>query len=121
MDQLQNDQLVIALVHDRDEIQTGVSLVHDLVFLVVDEIAHLGFAGDHQLIDLYSVLSYLFQKPLLFLLRHVGRVPLGQPRATVAADQKEAMNHIKPVYLNYATVATNYILNHQIVVPIAVI
>ena len=40
------------LVDDGDEVETGVSFVDYFVFLVVDEIAHLGFAGDHQLVNL---------------------------------------------------------------------
>lgn len=54
VDQFQDYQLIVALVHDGDEVQTGVTLVHDLVFLVVDEIAHLRLASDHQLVDLCS-------------------------------------------------------------------
>lgn len=46
------NKLVITLIHDSNKIQTGISLVHYLVFLVVDEIAHLGLTSDHQLIDL---------------------------------------------------------------------
>lgn len=40
--QFQDDQLVLVLVDDGYEIETGVSFVDDLVLLVVQEIAHLG-------------------------------------------------------------------------------
>lgn len=40
--QFQHDQLVLVLVDDGYEVETGVSLVDDLVLLVVQEIAHLG-------------------------------------------------------------------------------
>lgn len=44
--QFQRDQLVLILVNDSDEVETSVSLVHDLVLLVLHEIAHLRMAGD---------------------------------------------------------------------------
>ena len=50
--EFQDDQLVVVLVHDGDEVQTGVALVYDFVFLVVKEVAHLGVSGDDQLVDL---------------------------------------------------------------------
>lgn len=40
--QFQHDQLILVLVDDGYEVETGVSLVDDLVLLVVQEIAHLG-------------------------------------------------------------------------------
>lgn len=40
--QFQDDQLILVLVDDGYEVETGVSLVDDLVLLVVQEIAHLG-------------------------------------------------------------------------------
>lgn len=40
--QFQDDQLILVLVDDGYEIETGVSFVDDLVLLVVQEIAHLG-------------------------------------------------------------------------------
>lgn len=52
MDEFQDDELIIVFVHDGDEVETGVSLVHDLVFLVVDEIAHFGLPSDDQLVHL---------------------------------------------------------------------
>ena len=39
--------------------------------------------------------AYLFEKSLLFMLGHVGGVPFGEPGASVAADQEEAMNHFR--------------------------
>ena len=52
VDEFEDDEFVIGLVDDGDEVQAGVALVHDLVLLVVDEVAHLRLAGDHQLIHL---------------------------------------------------------------------
>lgn len=52
VNQFEDDELVIILVDDGDEVETGVSFVDYFVFLVVDEIAHFGFAGDHQLVNL---------------------------------------------------------------------
>lgn len=40
--QFQHDQLVLVLVDDGYEVETGVSFVDDLVLLVVQEITHLG-------------------------------------------------------------------------------
>lgn len=40
--QFQHDQLILVLVDDGYEVETGVSFVDDLVLLVVQEIAHLG-------------------------------------------------------------------------------
>jgi uncharacterized protein YacL len=40
--QFQDDQLILVLVDDGYEVETGVSFVDDLVLLVVQEIAHLG-------------------------------------------------------------------------------
>lgn len=45
--QLEHDQLVLILIHDGYEVETGVSLVDDLVLLVVQEIAHLGVTRDY--------------------------------------------------------------------------
>jgi hypothetical protein len=42
----------VVLVDDGDEVETGVALVHDLVLLVVQEVAHLGVARDDQLVHL---------------------------------------------------------------------
>ena len=43
--EFQNDQLVVVFVHDGDEVETGIPLVDDLVFLVVQEVAHLRVTG----------------------------------------------------------------------------
>ena len=45
--QFEHDQLVLILVDDCYEVETGVSLVDDLVLLVVQEIAHLGVTRDY--------------------------------------------------------------------------
>jgi hypothetical protein len=50
--EFEDDELVLVLVDDGDEVETGVALVDDLVLLVVQEVAHLGVAGDHQLVHL---------------------------------------------------------------------
>lgn len=52
MYELQDYQLVLVLIHNRDEVQACVSLVDDLVLLVVDEITHLGPTCYHQLVHL---------------------------------------------------------------------
>lgn len=46
VDQLQNNQLVFVLVHNRYEIQWGISFVHDFVVFVLNEVAGFGFSGD---------------------------------------------------------------------------
>ena len=50
--EFQDDQLIVVLVHDGDEVETGVPLVDDLVFLVVQEVAHFWVARDYQLVYL---------------------------------------------------------------------
>ncbi len=68
MNEFKDDQLIIVLVHNGDEIKTGVSLVEYLVLFVVDEIAHFGLTSDDQLIYLHRSNKYLFKKSLLLLL-----------------------------------------------------
>lgn len=101
VNELEHDELVVGLVDDHDEVETGVTLVDYLVVLVVDEVAHFGFPSDDQLVDLTSRLAYFLEKPLLLLLRQVGgvpgidpSVPFGQARPPVPADQKEAVDHL---------------------------
>lgn len=50
--ELEHNELVVVLVDDCDEVETGVSLVDDFVFLVVQEVAHLGVTRNYQLIHL---------------------------------------------------------------------
>lgn len=45
--QLEHDQLIVVFIHNRDEVQTGITLVNDLVLLVVQKIAHLRITRDH--------------------------------------------------------------------------
>lgn len=45
--EFQHDELVLVLVDDGYEVETGVSLVDDLVLLVVQEITHLWITGDY--------------------------------------------------------------------------
>lgn len=52
LNDFQHDELVLVLVDDGDEVEAGVALVDDLVVLVLEEIAHLGMAGDHKLVHL---------------------------------------------------------------------
>lgn len=52
VDGFEDDQFVVFFVDDGDEVKRGVSLVDDFVLLVLEEVAHLGFAGDDQLVDL---------------------------------------------------------------------
>lgn len=47
MHEFENDELVFVLVDDGDEVEAGVALVDDLVFLIIQEIAHFGIARDH--------------------------------------------------------------------------
>ena len=44
--------MTIKIVDDGDEVETGVSFVYDFVFLIVEEIAHLGVTSDDQLVHL---------------------------------------------------------------------
>ncbi len=50
--QLQDYKFVFLLVDHRDEVETGVAFVDDFVLFEVEEIAHFGLPGDHQLVDL---------------------------------------------------------------------
>lgn len=50
--EFEDDELILILVDDGDEVETGVSLVDDLVLFVVQEVAHLGVTRDHQLVHL---------------------------------------------------------------------
>ena len=52
VDEFEHDKFIVVFVHDRDEVEAGVALIYNLVVLVVDEIAHLGFPCNHQLIHL---------------------------------------------------------------------
>jgi hypothetical protein len=52
--EFKDNELVFVLIDNGDEVETGVSLVDDLVLLVVKEVAHLGVAGDHQLVHLHN-------------------------------------------------------------------
>lgn len=45
--EFQHDELILVLVDDGYEVETGVSLVDDLVLLVIQEITHLGVTGDY--------------------------------------------------------------------------
>lgn len=47
------DEFVFILIDDGNEVETGVSFVDNLVLFVIEKIAHLGIAGDHQLIHLW--------------------------------------------------------------------
>ena len=60
MNKLKDDKFIIILIHNSDKVQTGITLVHNFIFLVVDKIAHFGFASDHQLIHLHPCTGYLF-------------------------------------------------------------
>lgn len=50
--EFEDDELILILVDDGDEVETGVSLVDDLVLFVIQEVAHLGVTRDHQLVHL---------------------------------------------------------------------
>ena len=99
MDQLQDDQLVIIFIHNRDEIQARIALIYYLIIFVVDEIAHFGLPRDDQLINLKSTNCHLFEKSLLLHLRHVRRIPFREAGTSMPADQKEAMNHILSIFI----------------------
>jgi hypothetical protein len=43
--EFEHDQLIFILIDDGDEVETGISLVHYLVLLVVQEVAHLRVTG----------------------------------------------------------------------------
>ena len=44
---LKDDHFVFVFVHNGNEVQTGVAFVYDFELFVVDEVAHLGPAGNH--------------------------------------------------------------------------
>jgi hypothetical protein len=52
--EFEDDELIFVLIDDGDEVEAGVAFVDDLVLLVVEEVAHLGIAGDHQLVHLHN-------------------------------------------------------------------
>ena len=52
MDQFQNQELVVSLIDDSDEIKTGISLIDYLVVFVVYKVAHFGFSGNYELVNL---------------------------------------------------------------------
>lgn len=66
MHEFEDDELVFHFVNDGDEVQTGEPLVHDLVFLVVEEVAHLRVACDDHLIDLLQVYLTSFKMRCLY-------------------------------------------------------
>ena len=43
--EFEHDELIFILIDDGDEVETGISLVHYLVLLVVQEVAHLRVTG----------------------------------------------------------------------------
>ena len=47
MDEFEYDEFIIILIHNSNKVQTCVSFVDNLVFLVVGEITHFGFSCDH--------------------------------------------------------------------------
>lgn len=69
VDDLQHDQLVVLLVHDRDEVKTRVAtnllsgdripLINDFVLIVLEKIAHLLAPSEDDRVD-------LLQKSVLF-------------------------------------------------------
>ena len=93
VNQLQDDEFVIVLIDDRNEVEASITLINYLIFLIVDKIAHFGFASDDQLIDLCSCKGYFFEESLLFHLWHIGGIPLGKTGSSVTTNEKEAMNH----------------------------
>jgi hypothetical protein len=43
--EFEHDELIFILIDDGDEVETGISLVHYLILLVVQEVAHLRVTG----------------------------------------------------------------------------
>lgn len=52
VDELKHNKLVLVLIDDGNEVETGVSLVDDFVLFVFQEIAHFGFTSNDKLIYL---------------------------------------------------------------------
>jgi hypothetical protein len=50
--ELQDNELVLILIDNGDEVETGETFINNFEFLVVDEIAHFGVPRDHHLVDL---------------------------------------------------------------------
>lgn len=84
--QLQYNQLVLVFVYNGYEVETRVSFVDDLVLLIVNEVTHFGFSGQHQHID-------FLKKSLFLLLRHHRAVPLRQSRSSLPTHQKKTVDH----------------------------
>ena len=66
MDEFQDDEFIIGFVNNSDEVETCITLVDNFIFFVVDEIAHLGFAGDDQLIHLMMHRNFTSFRNLCF-------------------------------------------------------
>ncbi len=47
MNELKYNKFIIVLIHNSNKVQTCVSLVDNLVFLVVNEITHFGLSRDN--------------------------------------------------------------------------
>ena len=43
--EFEHDELIFILIDDGDEVETGISLVHYLILLVVQKVAHLRVTG----------------------------------------------------------------------------
>lgn len=50
--EFEHDQLILVLVDNGNEVETGKALVDYLVFLIVQEVAHLGITRDDHLVYL---------------------------------------------------------------------
>lgn len=48
----EDNQLVLVFVYDCNEVETGVSLIDNFILFVFKEIAHFGFTGNDELINL---------------------------------------------------------------------
>ena len=84
-------QLVVFLVHDADEIETGILFVHDLEFLPVQEVAQLARSRQDDVVD-------FLDEPLTLARRVTVRVPLRQTDFPLAVYEEHAVDHFELIF-----------------------
>ncbi len=85
VDSLKVNQLIVLIVDEEDEVEGGITLVHNLAILPRNKVALL--ASTFQ--DLFTDLTL----NILLLLLVIRMVPLGQADLALSADQKKELDH----------------------------
>lgn len=52
MNEFKDNKFVLILIHNGDKVEGSVAFVDDFVLFVLEEVAHFGFSGDNELVDL---------------------------------------------------------------------